>query len=638
MRIRTETGNHLSRWLVAALCLVLVSVSGVARAGSHDRDSVLYVVDVSSAHRAAVARLKADAVWTAELGDVLVASGGPRARDRAAREFPVTQLDALPEGDELLVGTHLHPSEVAGTPFRVLASSGTLALLAGPRGVASPHWDADIRPLEHGRVYAETVERARDKTLEPNVYADAIDGGRWLSTVTDLANFGTRYAGTQGVLSARNYIANAFQALGLTVTTPEFAVGSTNAWNVVGELRGTTRADDVYIVCGHYDSISEDPTNRAPGAEDNGSGAGGVIELARVFAAHPPGATIRFIAFSGEEEGLYGSEFYVGELMRTGEARRVKGVLNMDMIGFSRDNDLDVLLETGESGSDLSSELAASAAEVTDLRVVKSFNPFGSDHVPFIDAGIPCVLTIQNDWDQYPAYHTSRDTIGNVRIDMGSGILRMNAATLGRLAAGPPDGVLVVTPRLPFDTNRRTLYGGFVQTIEWSVAGDNPESFDVEFSLDDGATFQLVGDGFAGDSRRAFWTVPNGVASDRVRVRVTAHRGDGTTVAATTAERFVIEPSSGPVLHKVLFKQRNGGDIVVRGLFGSSSQMIEVNGAPIGGTVITTRAVDGNTTRHLVGVVAGTLEATFPRGVEVRVRVVDLRTGLATPELAVTRQ
>ena len=121
-------------------------------------------------------------------------------------------------------------------------------------------------------------------------------------------------------------------------------------------------------------------------------------------------------------------------------------------------------------------------------------------------------------------------------------------------------------------------------------------------------------------------------------MRVTAHRDDGTTVAATTAERFVIEPSSGPVLHKVLFKQRNGGDIVVRGLFGSSSQMIEVNGAQIGGTVITTRAVDGNTTRHLVGVVAGTLEATFPRGVEVRVRVVDLRTGLATPELAVTRQ
>ena len=81
----------------------------------------------------------------------------------------------------------------------------------------------------------------------------------------------------------------------------------------------------------------------------------------------------------------------------------------MDIIAFSRDADLDVLLETSDVGVDLQRALADSARAYTSLRVVKSLHPFGSDHVPFLRAGIPCVLTIENDWDEYPGLsHVSR--------------------------------------------------------------------------------------------------------------------------------------------------------------------------------------------------------------------------------------
>ena len=364
-----------------------------------------------------------------------------------------------------------------------------------------------------------------------NAIADQVNGARWHGVAEDLARFGTRYVGTDGLLGARDYLAAQLTALGLRVSTPRFLVSGGETFNVVGEIAGSERPSDIYIVCGHYDSISEQPRTLAPGAEDNGSGAAGVIELARLFTANPPGATIRFILFSGEEVGLYGSRDYVDSLVAAREHRQVKGVINMDMIGYSGDDDLDVLLESDENGRELIEALARGAEAATSLRVVTSLTPFGSDHVPFIQAGIPAVLVIQNDWDSYPGYHRSTDTIENVRVDMGEQVLRMNAAALEGLA---------------------------------------------------------------------------GQAED----------------PAITSVRYVRKPGSPQLL--------------VDGNFAWQTSQIQIDGVPLDATIFREKFREGDRARRLVGRDAS-LETLVPRGIEVLVRVVDLRTDTPTAGFPFTR-
>lgn len=641
---------------VVAVVLVLVIEPSVSRP-IEAAGNVWYAVDVSAVGAQALRGLRSDAGVAAwyEIGDALVVSGTTGARNRAALLAPVVEIVG-PGGDEQLYFTrHLHPNDFAsvqisrpgGRAPRRLAGSGLFALVA-----ARP---SDLGMLgdghEHGQIVAAesgmTVARSNRNELRPapvlplskvatlHSYADAVDAHRWFDSVSALAAFRTRYVGTTGLANARDYLAAEFRALGLSVETPEFNVGSRKAQNVVAELAGTTRPEELYIVCGHYDSISEQPGTLAPGAEDNASGAAGVLELARIFAARPPEASIRFIAFSGEELGLVGSEDYVEHIVRSGDAQRIRGVITMDMIGFSGDGDLDVLLESSTIGGDLIDVLAASAASVTDLRVLTSFFPFGSDHVPFLNAGIPTVLTIENDWDDYRDYHTSRDSIDNVRLDMGGQILRMNAAALGHLAGESAGEAPTLSARVPFATNRTTVYGGFTLPVDWTASGEGFTSFDVEASLDDGATWSAIVTGLPADRRVAYWTVPADARSSRAFVRVIGRIADGAPLVDASAP-LVIRPTAGPRIKSIKFKHTMNGDLIVRGQFGDEFMRIEVNGVPLPATAIEVKFVDGNTTSRMFGV-APDLEVFFPRGTAVRVRAIDGRTGVSTPEFVVTR-
>ncbi len=645
------------RALITILMVAVAALAPTPSVTAVTSGGVYYAVDVSRVGPQVLRALRTDSgviAWY-ELGDVLVVAGTSASRNRAAAKAVVTEVEAPRPGEQLFVTRHVHPNDIeqvqisrpGGRAPRMLASSGLYALVA-----AKPE---DMALLDHGHDHADfiaaesgvTVARSVVNDIRPvspdspsklstlHSYADAVDPARWHATVAALAAFRTRYVGTQGLADSRDYLAAQFRAIGLQVETQEFNVGSHKAQNVVAELRGTVRPDELFIVCGHYDSISEQATTLAPGAEDNGSGAAGVLEIARVLAARAPQATVRFIAFSGEEEGLYGSWDYVRRAVSNGESRRIRAVINMDMIGFSRDDDLDVLLETSTVGGDLVDVLAEAAAAVTDLRVVTSFYPFGSDHVPFLDANIPTVLTIENDWDVYRDYHTSRDAIENVRIDMGGQILRMNAAALGQLAGEPAGETPSLSVRVPFATNRTTVYGGFVLPIDWTASGEGITAFDVDASLDDGATWNPVVSGLPGDRRVAYWTVPAEAHSSRAFLRVTARIEDGSSLADTSVP-LVIRSSSGPRIQSVKFKATTNGDLILRGRFGDEFQRIEVNGVPLPATAVEAKFIDGNTTTRMFGV-AQNLDTFFPRGVTVRVRVVDGRTGLSTPELAVTR-
>ncbi len=204
--------------------------------------------------------------------------------------------------------------------------------------------------------------------------------------------------GTPGNLETRLYLADQLAAMGLEVT-----VGGTYR-NVVAELRGTQRPEDIYIVSAHYDTTS---TGERPGGDDNASGTAGVLEAARVLSQYDSAATLRFIAFNAEEDWMLGSQEYVDTVVVAGK-ENVVGVLNLDMIlrpGWDSNPDaaVDLDIETGSSQACMDwayTFIDAIAAYVPTLTVDAAAPDWeywdAGDQGPFIEAGHPALMIAEN--------------------------------------------------------------------------------------------------------------------------------------------------------------------------------------------------------------------------------------------------
>ncbi len=157
--------------------------------------------------------------------------------------------------------------------------------------------------------------------------------------------------------------------------------------------------------------------------------------MARIFTAHPHEGTLIFICYSGEEQGLRGSEDHAGDLVAAGDDVKVKGMVNMDMIGFTEDAELDVLLEgSSEFQWVIDAFASAAATYAPQLVVLTTTSYWGSDHAPYLDLHMPSLLTIEDDWASYPYYHQSGDVPVNLSQAMGGAILEMNVAAMAQLA------------------------------------------------------------------------------------------------------------------------------------------------------------------------------------------------------------
>lgn len=109
------------------------------------------------------------------------------------------------------------------------------------------------------------------------------------------------------------------------------------AANVIAHLKGTDPSDSrILILSAHMDSRNKDIMDAhglAPGANDDGSGTALVLEVARILAANPFPATILFVAFTGEEQGLKGATYLSDKMLE--EEKNLIAVLNNDIVGNS---------------------------------------------------------------------------------------------------------------------------------------------------------------------------------------------------------------------------------------------------------------------------------------------------------------
>jgi len=409
------------------------------------------VVDIGSDTGAEVRALKqAEGVaWWVELGNtLLLVSDGDASPSLPRATRVLGTLDDVREGELVLRATGCAAQEDAPGKLLAVGPRWQLRRLMPNESLpATANAEESWRRARHGEVVAHRyaldapLAAPPDPLIQPMV--DHIDTVRWFADLSQLATWDRSSYGTAGIGAARDWIAGQFTALGLTATKPDFTMpglsGSITRQNVIGTWTGTTLPDEWVVVGAHYDSRNANlhAITSTPGAEDNASGCAGVIEMARALLPFQPQRSILFMCYAGEEQGLYGSTRHVEALQASGDIAKITSVVVMDMIGYSADDHLDAQYEAYATWQGYMDRFAAAAATyVPDLNVVISTNPFGSDHMPYLDAGKQTVLGIEYDNEVYPYYHKSTAIPANIGPNaqaMGGAILKTNVAVLAEL-------------------------------------------------------------------------------------------------------------------------------------------------------------------------------------------------------------
>jgi hypothetical protein len=342
---------------------------------------------------------------------------------------------------------------------------------------------------------------------------DDVSSSRIERSIRRLVAFGTRHTlssqtdPNRGIGAAAEWIFQDFQSSAarsrgrMTVEKQTFiqppgprVPQPTPITNVIATLQGT-QSDRVYLISGHYDSRVTDVLNAvsdAPGANDDASGVAAVLELARVMAKHRFEATIKFVAFAGEEQGVFGSTFFAEQAKQQG--MNIAGAFSNDIVGSSlgqngvRDAHTVRLFAEGPPSNETAQEAAlrrtmgsendsparqlARFVEQHAERAVKDMDVWviyrrdrflrGSDHLPFLDRRYPAARFTEPNEDYRHEHQDIRvengvqfgDLVEFVDFRYVARVAKVNGAALAALANGPasPRDVRVEAATLSVDT------------------------------------------------------------------------------------------------------------------------------------------------------------------------------------------
>lgn len=347
------------------------------------------------------------------------------------------------------------------------------------------------------------------------VSADSLE-----SYVRSMVGFGTRNtlstqeSSTRGIGAARQWVLKRFVEFG------KASNGRMNAYidtvtlqpdgrrvdkpillgNVMGILKGTDPNDQrLFIISAHLDNMRSSVMDRegdAPGANDDASGVAAVMECARIMSSRSFPATIIFIAFSGEEQGLLGANFLAAKAKK--DDWKIEAMLNNDIMGSNNSNETNVInntqvrifseafsvADTGRRFQQIRSlglendgkarQLARYIKEVgeryvdqLEVKMIYRNDRFlrGGDHTPFVAQGYAAVRITEMNENYYHQHQDVRkeNTIqyGDLPEFMDFEYLRkntaMNLSCLANLAKAPaqPQDVSILTRRLTNYSNIR---------------------------------------------------------------------------------------------------------------------------------------------------------------------------------------
>jgi Zn-dependent M28 family amino/carboxypeptidase len=241
------------------------------------------------------------------------------------------------------------------------------------------------------------------------------DSGRAWEHLRQLVAIGPRPAGSAAIEQTRKYIKEQLAAVGVTAVEQAWdeqtPLDKVKMANLVATIPGARR--ERIVIAGHYDTKLYRPF-RFVGANDGGSSAAFLLEIARALKGRRNPMTIELLFLDGEEARLpewsgtdntYGSRHYVEAARRDGSLAMLKAMILVDMIG---DRDLDIRRDT--NSTPWLTTLIWDTAKQKDLDdyFVADSTRIEDDHLPFLAAGVPSVDIIDLDFEPW---HTSRDTL-----------------------------------------------------------------------------------------------------------------------------------------------------------------------------------------------------------------------------------
>jgi hypothetical protein len=241
---------------------------------------------------------------------------------------------------------------------------------------------------------------------------DQVDASALRDTVFTLSSFPTRWTDHPAFPVVEQWMADAFTT---AVTRQPFPMPSGKTrHNIIAGDPNSGR--EVVLIGAHFDSISESPSQLAPGANDNATGIAAMLEVHRIMAGVSTDREIVCVAFSGEEQGLLGSAACAEVAAQEGWP--VAMMLNLDMLGWRPPRpDAPMVIEYDQGNASPTNDAAARAFGLRAAELAAAHTTlttthtdiWASDYMPFEARGVPAV-GLYDGGAEGGHYHTIADT------------------------------------------------------------------------------------------------------------------------------------------------------------------------------------------------------------------------------------
>lgn len=238
------------------------------------------------------------------------------------------------------------------------------------------------------------------------------------TTLTDFASYGVKTTGSLNNDNALAWLKAKYASFGYTtaqIQEDTYSFGSVNSKNLIVTKTGTLYPNTFVIICGHFDTVA------GPGVNDNGSGVSVILEAARILKDVPTEYSIKFINFTGEEQGLFGSTHYVNNVVNaTTPKMDIRLVFNIDQVG-GRAGQVNNTIVCENDQANPTSNNAASFSKTQELKncvtlysnlLTASGPTYSSDYVPFQQNNEVVTGFYEYNVSNFP--HTSSDTYINM--------------------------------------------------------------------------------------------------------------------------------------------------------------------------------------------------------------------------------
>lgn len=255
------------------------------------------------------------------------------------------------------------------------------------------------------------------------------------TNLQNFANLGIKTTGSTANNNTFNWLKNKYLAFGYSsnqISEDAFTYNGKSSKNLIITKTGTVYPNKYVIICGHFDSIN------GPGVNDNGSGTSIILEAAKILKDIPTEYSIKFIHFSGEEQGLYGSRHYVNEVVYQNKTRQIdiKMVFNLDQVGGKKgmfndtvfcDEDQGGSSKNNEASKQVTKELMTCTTLYSPLQA-KIDPAEDTDYISFEKKGE--VITGFFEYLRSDLPHTVDDTFANTDVQY---VFNIGKAAIGAL-------------------------------------------------------------------------------------------------------------------------------------------------------------------------------------------------------------